>query len=406
MAAVSVAWWAVAAASLRFRADGTFTVLQVADMHIANGPASACVDLSDAHRAHPCSDVNTTALLRRALRAVDADLVVFTGDNIFVDECTDVLTSLKRAFLPAIEAGVPWVATLGNHDEAAPAERRAALMRHVASLPGFAAALGPPSMHNGAGTFALHVGAQRSAAEPSGLTLFVLDSGGPVNGSFDCLHADQLRWLEDEAAAARERQRGQPPAAALAFFHIPLPQYAELLRARVPISGRNGQRVSCSVTDAGAFAAVERARDVKAVFVGHDHVSDFCGLWRGVQLCYAGGVGYHAYGEAGWPRRLRVIRARAHGRRVVSWKELDALPDGQFAREGLAPVDCELLWAAPGELGREADDCAGIPRARRHPPIERVLTFGPRRLPARHVASAGDIAEPSQASATALGHRH
>ena len=49
------------------------------------------------------------------------------------------------------------------------------------------------------------------------------------------------------------------------------------------------------------------AGDVKAVFTGHDHLNDFCGELTGIQLCFAGGFGYHAYGKAGWARKARVV---------------------------------------------------------------------------------------------------
>jgi 3',5'-cyclic AMP phosphodiesterase CpdA len=383
-----------AVGSLKFRDDGSFTILQVPDMHIANGPRTDCVDLAGAQRKHPCSDLNTTAFVARAIGDVEPDLIVYTGDSIFFNESNDVLHSLMIAFAPAIEAGIPWVATLGNHDEdGAPQERRAAMMRGIARLPGFAARLGPSEMHNGAGTFALHVDpppippGNAASTGASGLTLLLLDSGGYDMDldDWDYLRADQLRWLEGATADARRRQAGRPPPAALAFFHIPIPQYAELLRARVNISGENQQPVSCSGHDAGAFNAIESARDVKAVFVGHDHVNDYCGLWRGVQLCYGGGGGYHGYGKAGWARRLRVIRAHAHGGKVESWKVLDMSGRASAAelrrpsplepplspnasRAGLTtPIDCEVLWRAQSDTG---DDCAGLPRARRHPPAD------------------------------------
>lgn len=377
---VAAAAVAAAASALDFRADGTFTVLQVGDMHIVNGARTACRDVDASFG--PCSDLNTSDFVRRAIRSVRPDLVVFTGDNVEceygTDECADVLTSLKLAFSPAIEAGVPWIATLGNHDEKAGPQQRAAMMKALTQFPGFAAQLGNATVYNGAGTFALHVGAPPSPTGPSGLTLLALDSGGDLApGDYDHVHADQLLWLERAVADARRQHAGRPPPAALAFLHIPLPEYTSLVRARVNISGANQQQVGSSAHENGAaFAAVERARDVKALFCGHDHVNDYCGLWRGVQLCYAGGAGYHAYGQPGWARRLRVIRARHSGRRVVSWKVLDAQPAGEglaAATDRIAPVDCELLWAADGHGGPDAGDCAGMPHARRHPPLDAAL---------------------------------
>ncbi|KAK2436464.1 putative inactive purple acid phosphatase [Trifolium repens] len=56
---------------------------------------------------------------------------------------------------------------------------------------------------------------------------------------------------------------------------------------------------SCSASvNSGFFTTLVGAGDVKAVFVGHDHLNDFCGKLMDIQLCYAGGFGYHAYGKA------------------------------------------------------------------------------------------------------------
>jgi hypothetical protein len=64
---------------LRFRRDsGTFKVVQVADMHYADGRTTGCEDVLPAQVAG-CSDLNTTAFLYRVFRAEDPDLVIFTG---------------------------------------------------------------------------------------------------------------------------------------------------------------------------------------------------------------------------------------------------------------------------------------------------------------------------------------
>ena len=64
---------------MRFRrGSGTFKVVQVADMHYADGRATGCEDVLPSQVAG-CSDLNTTAFLYRVFRDEDPDLVVFTG---------------------------------------------------------------------------------------------------------------------------------------------------------------------------------------------------------------------------------------------------------------------------------------------------------------------------------------
>lgn len=63
---------------LRFGKDGGFKILQVADMHYANGRATTCLDVFDS-QLPTCSDLNTTAFIERMILAEKPHLIVFTG---------------------------------------------------------------------------------------------------------------------------------------------------------------------------------------------------------------------------------------------------------------------------------------------------------------------------------------
>lgn len=63
---------------LRFGENGEFKILQVADMHYADGKATPCENVLPAQFAS-CSDLNTTAFIRRLILAEKPDLIVFTG---------------------------------------------------------------------------------------------------------------------------------------------------------------------------------------------------------------------------------------------------------------------------------------------------------------------------------------
>jgi hypothetical protein len=140
-------------------------------------------------------------------------------------------------------------------------------------------------------------------------------------------------------------------APGLAYFHIPLPEYASFdssnfTGVKLKPSGANGNGISSASVNSGFFTTLVAAGDVKAVFVGHDHLNDFCGKLMDIQLCYAGGFGYHAYGKAGWSRRARVVVASLEKtdkgswgdvKSVKSWKRLDD--------QHLTGIDGELLWS-------------------------------------------------------------
>ena len=68
---------------LRFGKGGSFKILQVADMHYADGKTTPCRDVFPEQMA-TCSDLNTTAFLERMIHAEKPDLIVFTGIPCFV----------------------------------------------------------------------------------------------------------------------------------------------------------------------------------------------------------------------------------------------------------------------------------------------------------------------------------
>lgn len=139
-----------------------------------------------------------------------------------------------------------------------------------------------------------------------------------------------------------EAQKRSAPG--LAYFHIPLPEYASFDSTN--FTGVKGDPISSASINSGFFSTLLKAGDVKAVFTGHDHLNDFCGKLTGINLCYAGGFGYHAYGKAGWDRRARAVLATLEKtdtgkwgtvKSIVTWKRLD----DQY----LTSIDHQVLWA-------------------------------------------------------------
>ena len=64
---------------LRFGKNGEFKILQVADMHYANGKTTKCLDVLPSQEAS-CTDLNTTVFIERMISAEKPNLIVFTGN--------------------------------------------------------------------------------------------------------------------------------------------------------------------------------------------------------------------------------------------------------------------------------------------------------------------------------------
>ncbi|KAK9741245.1 hypothetical protein RND81_03G091900 [Saponaria officinalis] len=347
--------------ALRFNKYGEFKILQVADMHYGNGQKTPCLNVLP-NQVKGCSDLNTTAFIKRMIKAEKPNLIVFTGDNIFGFDATDAKKSMEAAFAPAIESNIPWAAVLGNHDQESTLTREG-VMQYIVGMNNTLSMLNPAGVQkiDGFGNYNLEVvGVHDSLLQnKSILNLYFLDSGDyskvPFIPGYDWIKSSQKSWFLRTSGALKKSynahlERQHVPAPGLMFFHIPLPEYKHFSTSK--ITGVKQEGISSPVKNSGFFDALVKAGDVRAVFIGHDHLNDFCGTRKHIHLCYAGGFGYHAYGKAGWSRRARVISVKLGktGKRVWSpvsmiktWKRLD---DAK-----LSTIDAQVLYGKKNSRG-------------------------------------------------------
>ncbi|XP_039123477.1 probable inactive purple acid phosphatase 29 [Dioscorea cayenensis subsp. rotundata] len=339
---------------LRFSGKrGEFKILQIADMHFADGRKTKCLDVLP-EEAPNCSDLNTTAFIYRVVKAENPDLIVFTGDNIFGRDATDAAKSVDAAFAPAIALKVPWAAVLGNHDQENPTLNREGLMQHIVGMAYTLSSINPDGLEiDGFGNYNLEVaGVEGSGlANKSVLNLYFLDSGdystvSKIRG-YGWIKVSQQMWFLNVSSHLQNLYMSKPepqkePAPGLVYFHIPLPEFSSL--DTLKISGVKQEGISSASVNSGFFTTMLEAGDVKAVFTGHDHINDFCGELHRIHLCYAGGFGYHAYGKAGWPRRARVVSAYLEKTRSGSWGGVQSIKTWKrLDDKNLSTIDTEIL---------------------------------------------------------------
>lgn len=134
-------------------------------------------------------------------------------------------------------------------------------------------------------------------------------------------------------------------APGLAYFHIPLPEYASFDSTNFT-GVKMEAGISSPLVNSGFFTTMVEAGDVKAVFTGHDHLNDFCGELTGINLCYAGGFGYHAYGKAGWSRRARVVVANLERTANENWETVKSIKTWKrLDDQRLTAIDGQVLWS-------------------------------------------------------------
>eukprot|EP00252_Welwitschia_mirabilis_P024235 TRINITY_DN7114_c0_g1_i2.p1 TRINITY_DN7114_c0_g1~~TRINITY_DN7114_c0_g1_i2.p1 ORF type:complete len:259 (+),score=3.28 TRINITY_DN7114_c0_g1_i2:250-1026(+) len=201
---------------LRFNRNGRFKILQVADMHYANGESTGCLDVYP-WQMPTCSDLNTSAFVRRMIHAERPDLIVFTGDNIYAQDSNNPAKSMEMSFKEAIAAKIPWAAVLGNHDQESAQMNRQDVMKYIVSMPGTVSKLNPANTRiDGFGNYFLQImGVSESHLESSALlNLFFLDSGDYARNSsvsyYDWIKPSQIEWFTRTSALLQVQNFSSP----------------------------------------------------------------------------------------------------------------------------------------------------------------------------------------------------
>ena len=303
---------------LRFREDGTFTIVQFNDTQ--DGPRT---------------DRRTIALQEAVLDDVAPDVALINGDVIdgSPTSALEAKQAINNVVRPMEDRGIPWALTFGNHDEDSSARTgmdEGAYLEFVRQYPHNLNTAGARGI-TGSGNQVLGVRPSRGGGEA--FALWLLDSGRyapeQIAGQdfegypdWDWLRPDQVQWYLETSAALERRNRGLVPG--LVFQHIALWEHrfawfasvdsrSEADHARAAekhsIIGERNEDECPGPFNSGMFAAMLQRGDVKGLFVGHDHINTYVADYYGIQLGYAPGTGFGTYGLGGQEEhRLRGAR--------------------------------------------------------------------------------------------------
>ncbi|KAI7868872.1 Metallo-dependent phosphatase-like protein [Spinellus fusiger] len=304
---------------LIFREDGTFKILQLADLHFTNEEGE-CKDMLINTECK--GDATTLAAIEQLMDKENPDLVVFSGDNI--DETvTDARAATFKFTQPIVQRKVPWVALFGNHDDKGDLTREELfeVMERIPYNRNKKSPLHVPGIIN----FAIKIHSNTTFMDHT-FTLYFLDTRSKDDGTkTNYIQKEQLDWSQTTSAEFLGINKTQKPNA-IAFFHAPIWEYHGVEDHSLPHLGDQREVVS-SPKKNKTFSVLDtiiKAGDIKATSCGSDHVNDYCLQQQGIQLCYSGGMGVGGYGAAhiGWPRRARVWELGSFGQRIVTWKRL------------------------------------------------------------------------------------
>jgi hypothetical protein len=283
---------------LRFDQDGKFKIVQFTDIHF---------------QYNSFRSDSALILMKRVIEREDPDLVLLTGDIVCSKNTRMAWISLSKIL---IDAKVPWAVTLGNHDieyEMTGAQ----IMKTISDLPYNLTINGPEGI-SGNGNYIINILSSESSKIAA--LLYCFDSHGGIDkknelGSYDWIKSDQIEWYRKQSKKFT-KGNGGTPLPALAFFHIPLPEYKEFTGER-SITGIRKEIVCCPDINTGLFASMLELKDVMGIFVGHDHNNNYIGSLHNICLAYGNATGRQCYGEIG--RGARIIELYEGKRKFSSW---------------------------------------------------------------------------------------
>ena len=287
---------------LKFREDGSFKIVQLTDLHIGADDGNE-------------SDSKTFHLINEIIQNEMPDLIVVTGDLIW-SEAEGSAQNYRRVLDHISQWDIPFAIVYGNHDSEANITREE-LFRIQEDYANSIAEQGPKEIH-GIGNYALTI--QSREGKKSEALLYFLDSGAyaPKHiGGYEWIHTDQVGWFVSESRKYEKLMTRQLPA--LAFFHIPLPEYKEVLQVG-KVFGNKLEQITSPNFNSGLYTAILEEGNVMGTFAGHDHDNDYCGVLNDISLCYGRITGYNVYGSL--ERGARVIRLFEGENRFESWLSL------------------------------------------------------------------------------------
>lgn len=319
------------APDLRFRADGGFRIMQVADMQ----------DTQIVSR-------DTLAFLSAALDKAKPDLVVFTGDQIkgygvsllAGEREANCKKAIDRMIAPLEARGIPFTFVFGNHDAEVFGVSKEKQLEMYASHKNCHAVAGDPALP---GLCNQYLNIRSADGERILFNLYLLDSLSKApDGGWASVSKEQIAWYKNVRDALKDEAGDYVPS--ILFQHIPVPEMWDVLK-EVPashkphaqgfgahagkfydIDERYLQKGNCDFLletpaapeeNTGEFTAVSEMGDTLAMFFGHDHNNSFMSRYRGMLLGYTQGCGFHVYGPK-MNRGVRIFDLNAENPRAFS----------------------------------------------------------------------------------------
>lgn len=265
-----------------------FKIMQFTDLHYSN-------------ESNKKQNDSTLVLIKKLILKEKPNLVVFTGDVVVYGS---ILEGWDEVLQPVIDLKVPYVVTFGNHDDEGGYSNEE-LLSYIKTKP-YNITYDEDTSLPGSGNCSFTI--RSSDRLEDKWSLFFFDSHSYSQnsnvGGYDWIKHDQIQWYIDKSNQISKKNEKTIPA--LAFLHIPLPEY-HVVRNQDSTIGNKTEGVCAPVINSGLYSAFFNQRDVKGVFSGHDHNNDYVGELNGILLGYGRKSGFAPAYEEILERGARVV---------------------------------------------------------------------------------------------------
>lgn len=301
---------------LKFGPDGRFKIVQFTDIHYKTGNSASKEAVSN---------------IAAVLDAEKPDLVVITGDLVFAKGVRNALDSIAA---PIVARNIPFATAFGNHDEQFDMTP-SAMYDMLRSMPG---SVMPERGDVERRDYVVEVMASDGSCPAA--VLYCIDSHGEAQdssiGGYAWITDSQIDWYRQQSKRYAQANGGKP-LPALAFFHIPVPEFDYAVAdGKHVMKGKKGEAVCCPKINTGLFAAMRQGGDVSGIFCGHDHDNDYAVEYFDILLAYGRYTGANTVYNHLHPKGGRVIELKEGSREFDTWIRL---VDGTMTQKSSFPAD-------------------------------------------------------------------
>lgn len=274
--------------TLKFK-DHKFRIVQFTDLHWIN----------DAKYRQ--ADDSTYMLMRKVIETEKPDMVVFTGDVVVSSGAAKGWEQLVNLMG---ELKTPFAVAFGNHDTETDLTKPQILK--ILEKSSYNLISNADKSIAGVGNCSIPILSENGKKDK--WVIYLFDSHAysqlkKVEG-YDWIKHDQIDWYRKESA--NYTKVNKKPLPSLAFFHIPVPEFATIKGQKGTV-GNCVEGVCSPSLNSGLFASFIDMKDVMGVFCGHDHNNDYIGTIDDICLAYGRKTGYPSAYKEVLERGARVI---------------------------------------------------------------------------------------------------